>query len=271
MARNSASFDPTEQTGPVAPPRRDFLKLTAALPVAGLPLGATAAPGDSPLTPSGMGTALSGSNYRYLVPQEVSAVQALVARLIPADALGPGAREAGVPLYIDGQLAGIYGQMGRTYRSGPWPPGTPQQGYQSALTPAEVLREGLAGLASHCDSVFGKRIEDLTTTQQDDLLKQMEAGALKFTAVPAQLFFEQLYALTVEGFFADPVYGGNVGKVGWSMVGYPGAAAAYIGAVGQHGVAYRVQPVSLADLHSGRVDNDGLGHAIHQLLPGATS
>ena len=246
---------------PTATARRGFLKLTAALPAAAVPLVAHAAQ-EAPSVPNAEAALLTAA-YRYLLPNEIATVQALVARLIPTDALGPGAREAGVPLYIDGQLAGPYGQMGRTYRSGPWLAGTPQQGYQSASTPAEVLREGLAELGRHCMARFSKPFKELPIAVQDEILAQLDDEKLNFASVSAKLFFEQLYALTMEGFFADPIYGGNADKVGWSLVGYPGAAAAYIGAIGQHGVPYRVQPVSLADLHSGRVDNDGLGHAIH--------
>jgi hypothetical protein len=27
--------------------------------------------------------------------------------------------------------------------------------------------------------------------------------------------------------FSDPMYGGNMGKVGWSLIGYPGAQRLY--------------------------------------------
>ena len=42
--------------------------------------------------------------YGYLTQPEVRFLDAAVARLIPADELGPGAKEAGVTCFIDGQL-----------------------------------------------------------------------------------------------------------------------------------------------------------------------
>jgi len=32
---------------------------------------------------------------------------------------------------------------------------------------------------------------------------------------------------TVEGFFSDPIYGGNKNKIAWKMIGFPGAYADY--------------------------------------------
>src|SRR5207302_1998394 len=64
--------------------------------------------------------------YMYLTQPEVAFVEAAVARLIPADELGPGAKEAGVACFIDRQLVGAWGTMARLYRQGPWPEGSPQ-------------------------------------------------------------------------------------------------------------------------------------------------
>ena len=75
------------------------------------------------------------------------AASGAAARLIPADAKWPGALEAGVPNYIDKQLAGAWGAGERLYRSGPWRPGTPTQGYQLPFTPAELFRTALAAIA----------------------------------------------------------------------------------------------------------------------------
>ena len=84
---------------------------------------------------------------------ERAAVDAIVARLIPADELGPGAKEAGVTTFLDRQLAGTFGQGANFYRHGPFQQGTPEQGYQLALTPAECYRLGLAGLDRVCASL----------------------------------------------------------------------------------------------------------------------
>jgi hypothetical protein len=57
-----------------------------------------------------------------------------------------------------------------------------------------------------------------------------------------------LYGNAVEGFFADPLYGGNRNKVGWKLVGFPGAAAVYLPFIENHNVPYKVNPQSIADL-----------------------
>jgi gluconate 2-dehydrogenase gamma chain len=80
------------------------------------------------------------ASYLYLLKPEIRFPEAAVEHLIPADELGPGARDAGMVVYIDRQLTGSWGTHGRMYRSGPWMEGTPQQGYQSRFTPQSRVR-----------------------------------------------------------------------------------------------------------------------------------
>ncbi len=40
-------------------------------------------------------------------------------------------------------------------------------------------------------------------------------------------FFEQALQHTIEGFFADPIYGGNREMVSWKLIGFPGARYDY--------------------------------------------
>ena len=40
--------------------------------------------------------------------------------------------------------------------------------------------------------------------------------------VPSKVFADFLLQHTIEGFFADPIYGGNKDMVGWRMLGFPG-------------------------------------------------
>ena len=68
-------------------------------------------------------------------------------------------------------------------------------------------------------------------------------------AVGAQEFFNLLLATTLQGFFADPVYGGNRDKAAWKMIGFPGVIAIY----SEHIKTYRnkkfdVEPKSILDL-----------------------
>ena len=76
------------------------------------------------------------------------------------------------------------------------------------------------------------------------------------------VFFETLLANTIEGFFADPIYGGNRDMVAWRMIGFPGAYAAYINEVDQHGVDFVHQPLSVAS--GGDTGHDhGAAHGQH--------
>src|SRR5262245_23825389 len=201
--------------------------------------------------------------YSYLSPAEVGFLEAALARLIPADELGPGAKEAGVAVFIDRQLDGDFGTRTREYRQGPWAEGTPQQGDQSPLGPREIYRAAIAETDRLCASRHGRRFSELDPARQDEVLHGLEEGTLALETAPARLFFGLLWQNTREGFFADPVYGGNRGKVGWKLVGFPGVAAAYTEHVEKHGVPYRVEPVSIADLRSGRVATDAHGHPRH--------
>jgi len=230
--------------------RRIFLKVSGAAAVtpaatAALAQGksarrhAAAPHGDDPYT------------YMYLSAGEAAFIEAAVDRLIPPDQLGPGAREAGVPRYIDMQLAGAWGAGERLYRSGPWQPGTPQQGYQLPYTPAELFRNALRGVSMDLQKQ-GTKFEQMDGPAQDAYLTHLQNGSFDLEGVPARTFFESLLAMTIEGYFSDPAYGGNEGMGGWSMIGFPGAYGNYYDLVDQHGIAFNVPPRSLAQ--------DGEGH-----------
>jgi gluconate 2-dehydrogenase gamma chain len=202
--------------------------------------------------------------WRYLKEPEVRFLQAAVARLIPLDELGPGAREAGVVTYIDRQLSGAWGEHARQYRSGPWQEGTPQQGYQSRLTPRELYRAMIAEIDVQCTGIHGKTFHLLAVAEQDQYLAALESNAIEFAAAPAALFFELLLRNTLEGFFADPIYGGNRDKAGWRLIGFPGVAAAnYPEHLGHHGADYNVEPVSILDIEEARAATDSQGYARH--------
>src|SRR5215813_5436836 len=205
--------------------------------------------------------------YNYLTQPEVRFLDAAVERLIPADDLGPGAQEAGVTCYIDQQLARVWGSHGRNYRSGPWPEGTPQQGFQSRLTPREIYRAAIRETNVYCLKQYGKAFEFLGPRERDDVLKGLEGGQIELTSLPAKLFFGLLIRNTMEGFFADPIYGGNRDKAGWKLIGFPGVPASnYNDLIDEHNVPYRVEPVSILDMQLGRVKLDSQGLPRHVRL-----
>ena len=252
--------------------RRWFLKSVAAVGVA-VP---AAALGADPHSPHGHSEVISQAvsakgqsqpqAYGWLTQTEQAFIEAAVARLIPADELGPGAKEAGVSYFIDQQLAGAYGTMARNYKQGPWPEGTPQQGYQSRLMPQEAYRAAIVEINAYCAGRYGKVFETLSAAQQDEVLGELEAGKVALESVGASFFFGLLLANTMEGFFADPIYGGNRDKIGWKLVGFPGVAAVYSGFIDKHNVPYNAEPVSIADLQKHTVAVDEHGHPHHVLV-----
>ena len=120
---------------------------------------------------------------QYLTQPEIRFLDAAVERLIPSDDLGPGAKDAGVTCFIDQQLASVWGSHGRNYRAGPWTEGTPQQGFQSRLTPREIYRAAIREVNAHCLTQYRKAFEFLAPGEQDEVLKGLESGALRLASV----------------------------------------------------------------------------------------
>lgn len=196
--------------------------------------------------------------YIFFNREEAAFIESAVARLIPADAKWPGALEAGVANYIDKQLAGAWGAGERLYRSGPWRPGTVSQGYQLPFTPAELFRAAVGAINLDL-SQAGTPFARMGSEQQDGYLRRLEDGEKNLGGVPSDVFFEHLWQCTVEGFFSDPVYGGNRGMVAWRMLGFPGAYASYYELVDQHGIQVDRAPTSLAeDVHGHMIINPAI-------------
>src|SRR6202167_2575792 len=129
--------------------------------------------------PSSPGAANASPNpitYIFLNRDEAAFIESAVSRLIPADAKWPGALEAGVPNYIDKQLAGAWGAGERLYRSGPWQPGTPSQGYQLPLTPAELFHTSLRAINRDLEA-HHTPFNAMSFADQDAYLKSLESGA----------------------------------------------------------------------------------------------
>lgn len=208
--------------------------------------------------------------YTFFNVLEARFMEAAVARLIPADDLGPGALEAGVPQFIDRSLQGQFGFAATWYMQGPWAEGTDEQGYQLPLNPREVYRLGIAAVDAAAEEGYGGVLSNLSTGDQDAVLSALEEGELEAPPLPPYIlrtFWEMLLENTRQGFFSDPSYGGNRDKVGWRLVGFPGVAAAYRGAlVPYYNVPYSVEPVSIADIQNGLVETDAGGHALHRDL-----
>jgi gluconate 2-dehydrogenase gamma chain len=240
--------------------RRSFVTTMGAATLA--PAGAllsltTPAAAKAPLTDQGTGPGKLG--YVFFSADESLFLEAACERLIPMDEAGPGALGAGVVNYLDVQLGGTWGAGERLYRSGPWLPGTPTQGYQLPFTPAELFRVSL-GAINRSLGALRTPFHEMSGDLQDTYLKSLESGVHDLDGVPSAVFFDMLLKMTVEGFFSDPVYGGNRDMVAWRMIGFPGAYADYFEAIDRHGVKFEREPMSLAE--------DGHGHVhVRQDIP----
>ena len=190
--------------------------------------------------------------YLFFNVAEAQFIEAACERLIPADESGAGALAAGVPNYLDRQLGGAWGAGERLYRSGPWVQGTPSQGYQLPFTPAELFHTALRAIAADL-AQRGPMFSELSAEAQDAYLKSLEDGGHDLDGVPSAVFFDMLLRMTVEGFFSDPVYGGNRDMVAWRMIGFPGAYADYYEAIDKHGVKFERAPLSIGEDGQGQV------------------
>lgn len=188
---------------------------------------------------------VDSSKRMFLRDKEVAQVRAVFDRLIPADDISVSASEAGCVVFVDHQLAGDYGKGSWRYQAGPQQAGTASQGEQSIMGPAELYRNGLAELDAYCLQARGKPFEDLDAEAQDDILERMEQGEIKLASIASQLLFKQMLANVQEGYFADPLYGGNKDMVGWKMIGFPGSRYDYRDYIEQRGQKLNIVPVSI--------------------------
>lgn len=231
--------------------RRGFLRTAIALVPAGTLAGCevkqsttTAATGSS-ATPS-TGRA-SGVDYKptFFDAKEWAFIHAAVDRLIPSDSEGPGAVEAGVPEFIDRQMDTPYAHGALWYMQGPFAQGAPELGYQLKLVPRDLYRLGIAAVNVYSTKTYGHNFDALDAPTRDTVLAALEKGQIDLADVPAGVFFGQLLQNTREGYFCDPIHGGNRDMGGWKMIGFPGARADFMDFVNQNGAAYPYGPVSI--------------------------
>jgi gluconate 2-dehydrogenase gamma chain len=185
--------------------RRELLRgagaVAATAAVSGAVVPGAAVPGaDAAQAPAAAAAAREA--LETLTAQEADLLDLITARLIPSDALGPGAREARVVRYIDRALGGALAGSRDAYRA------------------------GLSAVDRYCRMSRGKPFGDLAPIDQDSVLIDVETGAATgsgagFAGSSAQ-FFTMVLNHTRQGMFGDPYYGGNANFVGWELLGYPG-------------------------------------------------
>ena len=171
--------------------RRELLELVAL--IAALPACKDKTPSQpaEPVKPASPGPAhaLDGAAFR--------ALDAATARILPADGAFPGAREANVMEFIDRQLA---------------------------IAPLTKIAPAVIAIAHAFDDAARARkardFASLAAAQQDEILDALSRGALG-TKLPEKELFRVLHGLTLEGFLADPVHGGNKDMIAWKAIGFP--------------------------------------------------
>lgn len=184
-------------------------------------------------------------SWVYFTEAEGRAVEALADRIIPPDPDTPGGKESGSAIFIDRQLAGPYGRSEGLYVRPPFMKGSKQQGPQDEQGPAQQYRAGLAALDQHCRAKHGKPFVELSDAEKDALLSGLESSTVKFDGADGKSFFELVLKDVQQGFFADPLYGGNRDMAAWRMIGYPGARYDYRDWVGRHNERFTLPPVGI--------------------------
>ena len=207
--------------------RRAFLVGTAVGAVAGAGLvpGALAQEQKqeqhkAPDAPTTTAQAHGGGHGAFLNDEDSATIAAFAERLMPGAPGKPGATDAGVLNYIDLALAGAYADQ------------------------EDFYRRGLAALEAHCRKNYDASFVKLDAAKQDAVITALEQGkAPEFTWPTAQAFFNTVRTHTMEGMFADPVYGGNKDFAGWVLVGFPGAQPEFSAADLKSRDAYKGSPI----------------------------
>jgi gluconate 2-dehydrogenase gamma chain len=142
--------------------------------------------------------AASPSIESPFTPDQMRLIDAVVNRLIPSDELGPGASEAGVPVYLERSFTGhLSGER-------------------------SVFSEGLATMEAAARARHNTGFAQLSAAQQDEFLSAMERNLVSGFRPDSRTVFNRIRQLTLEGMFGDPWYGGNQGFAGWDLIRYPG-------------------------------------------------
>jgi gluconate 2-dehydrogenase gamma chain len=228
-----------------SPSRRRLFKNLSLIPLSAVAVAGCGKGADKPRDESA--SALAIYQPTFFSAAEWAFIQAACDRLIPADDIGPGAIQVGVPEFIDRHMHTPYAAGDIWYMQGPFVEAAPQFGYQGRLAVRDLLRLGIKAFDEHCRATLGGKIfSQAAHAQQEALLKAAEAGQLELEGISAREFFGQLLAETRLGYFCDPKHGGNKDMAAWKMIGYPGARADYTDWVEVRSRPYPLAPVDLA-------------------------
>ncbi|NEI72432.1 gluconate 2-dehydrogenase subunit 3 family protein [Rhizobium lusitanum] len=220
--------------------RRGFLLgAMKVVPAAALLSGSQAVIAEAATTPEGYKpTYFNDEEWRFII--------AAVDRLIPSNEDGPGALDLHVPEFIDRQMETDYGHGARWYLQGPYYPDSDfTLGYQMRYSPRELYRAAIPEVDDYCRKTHGKAFADLDGVAQGEMLAALQKGVAPLNSVKPNEFFLHLLANTKEGYFSDPMYGGNYKMGAWKMIGFPGARADFTDWMKTPGTPYPLGPVSI--------------------------
>jgi gluconate 2-dehydrogenase gamma chain len=126
--------------------------------------------------------------FEVLTTEQAADIDALAAQIIPADEALPGAREAGAVHFLDHSLT-------------TWAQGQRQP-----------LLDGLTAFNAQVAQTYPglTRFAQLSPTQQLEFLGGHERDG----------FFQQVRFAVLLATFSNPLWGGNVGKIGYRILGF---------------------------------------------------
>jgi gluconate 2-dehydrogenase gamma chain len=193
-------------------------------------------------------SATEGEQPLFFTAAEWAVVEAATARIIPTDH-DPGAREAKVVRFIDRFLSGIDYVYAAADGSGFLDmDGKDAEAWRLRVAErGQVYRRGIAALEALSRSRSGRGFAELGETEQDAVLEELSGRSKPKRVTPdadddrsggggppptnqpvddeGLGFFDLLVFHTRQGFYADPVYGGNADFIGWQVIGFPGPAS----------------------------------------------
>jgi gluconate 2-dehydrogenase gamma chain len=94
----------------------------------------------------------------------------------------------------------------------------------------------------------------------------LEKDEIALPSLSSKFFFDLLWRNTEEGYFADPLYGGNRDKVGWKLLGFPGVPSGQYRELVTSSEPYHAEPVSVLDIQTGKVPVDAEGFPKHVII-----
>jgi gluconate 2-dehydrogenase gamma chain len=202
--------------------------VAATTAVGGLAVSGLTSPPAEAASAAVLGATAASPRIQFFTNAEFALVTELAEVIWPTDDLGPGAREAGVAFYIDGQLAGAWGTGDRWYMQGPFlQPLDSGHGWQSPMVPRDVYRAALPAVDNYARATYGDWFVPLPAATKTQVMTDLAGGKVALalggqTTFAGTDFFTMFRQNVLEGMLADPMYGGNRNMVGWRWVGFPG-------------------------------------------------